>query len=118
MDPDGSDDGGGTRNLSGRYLCTDGWINGDIVDYFGLLAVALPLITVLGACASFRMQSPEQRAHADAIEGGDAVIGRRLNLGASVVLLVLFAVGISSVLSVVMDGDNTAVQVNMWTMMG
>jgi hypothetical protein len=59
-----------------EWECAGGWVDGGIVAYFFLLAVALPSLTVLGACVTFRITREEERARVDAAEG-EAGRGRR-----------------------------------------
>ena len=106
--------GGGEGSTDGRYSCRGGWVNGDVASFFGLLAVVPPAITLFGAWVSFRMENDEQRRYADVQDGGDAVITRRLSQGVKALLAVLFAVGLSSMLAVLFDGDTGAVHVNQW----
>lgn len=106
--------GGGDGTTDGQYSCSGGWVNGDVASFFGLLAVVPPAITLFGAWASFRMENDEQRRYADVQDGGDEVITRRLGQGVRALLAVLFAVGLSSMLAVVFDGDTGAVHVNQW----
>lgn len=112
--PEGSEAGGHGDTTDGQYDCAGGWVNGDVASFFGLLAVAPPVITLFGAWASFRMENEQQRRYADLQDGGDATITRRLSQGVLTLLAVLFAVGLSSVLAVVYDGDANAVRVNQW----
>ena len=111
--PEGST-GGGRATVDGQYDCAGGWVNGDVASFFGLLAVVPPVITLFGAWASFRMQSDQQRRLADVQDGGDAAITRRLAQGVRALVAVLFAVGLSSMLAVVLDGDAGEVHVNQW----
>eukprot|EP01052_Picozoa_sp_SAG31_P062657 SAG31_NODE_21627_length_545_cov_0.690583_2_plen_123_part_00 len=55
---------------SPKYICTNGFLNGDIAAFFGMLAVVLPVLTALGAVVSFRMSGLEQREAADRTDGG------------------------------------------------
>ena len=107
---DGSADGG--RGGSGAFTCVGGWVNGGLVSYFFLLAVALPSLTVLGAFSSFRITDAAERNRADRADG-KTTIARRLNASSVGVLLVLLAVGLSSVVDVAADGDATAIWVRM-----
>lgn len=107
---DGSAAGGGAS--TGTFTCVGGWVNGGLESYFFLLAVALPSLTVLGALSSFRITDASERRRADRADG-EHNIARRLNASSVGVLLVLIAVGLSSVLSVVTDGGATAVSVRM-----
>ena len=110
---DGS--GGGGQAPAAAYHCVGGWVNGDVVSFFGLLALALPAITLFGAWASFRMEDEEQRAQADADDGGDEAITRRLEQGVRALLAVLFTVGVCSVIVAMNDGEEAAVRVDQWS---
>ena len=107
---DGSDGGG--QAPAAAYHCVGGWVNGDVVSFFGLLALALPAITLFGAWASFRMEDEEQRARADADDGGDEAITRRLEQGVRALLALLFTVGVCSVIVAMNDGEEAAVRVD------
>jgi hypothetical protein len=109
---DGSASGGEGVAGAGTFTCVGGWVNGGLVSYFFLLAVALPSLTVLGAFSSFRITDASERSRADRADG-ENTISRRLNASSVGVLLVLLAVGLSSVLDVAADGDATAVWVRM-----
>jgi MFS family permease len=106
----GSAGGGGEP---GDYTCVGGWVNGGIVSYFFLLAVALPPLTVLGALSSFRITDASERNRADRADGEPSIISRRLNVSSAGVLIVLVAVGASSVLVVAADGDEAAIWIRM-----
>ena len=106
--------GGGNAHGAPRYGCAGGWVNGDVASFFGLLALALPTITLFGAWASFRMENEQQRRYADVQDGGDEAVARRLAHGIRTLLAILLVVGLCSVLAVVFDGDAAAVRVNEW----
>lgn len=107
---DGSDAGA----PGAGYTCLGGWVNGGIVSYFFLLAVALPLITTVGAFASFRITNGTERAEADRSEGEEPV-SQRLNISSGGVLVLLVFVGVTSGLVVGKDGQEVAVYIRKYT---
>jgi hypothetical protein len=108
---------GGDRGDSGmlaEYRCVGGWVNGDVARFFGTLALVLPVITLVGAWGSFRMDGADERRRDDAKDGGEQAVARRLDHGVKALLTVLLIVGASTVLAVSLDGKAAAIDVHAW----
>lgn len=98
------------KNNASKWECgEDGWVNGDIADYFYFMTIVLPTITLLGALLSSRMSASERDA-AERAEGAHGS-GVRIRWITASVITLLIAVAATVLPTVVFDGEKIAVHI-------